>query len=72
MISFANGNNGGPINFLSFETVDAPGFNKFGNGTPCILGIDEAGRGPLLGPMVYGCAVILDDKEEELMALGLL
>ena len=65
-----NSNNLDEVGFLSMESLDASDFHEFANGAPCILGIDEAGRGPVLGPMVYGCAVMLADKEEELKSLG--
>ncbi|MBW3019509.1 ribonuclease HII [Candidatus Woesearchaeota archaeon] len=35
-----------------------------------ICGIDEAGRGPVIGPMVIAGAMIDKEKEEELRALG--
>uniref|UniRef100_A0A1B6DU10 Ribonuclease n=1 Tax=Clastoptera arizonana TaxID=38151 RepID=A0A1B6DU10_9HEMI len=36
---------------------------------PCRLGIDEAGRGPVLGPMVYGACYCPIEKENDLKAL---
>jgi ribonuclease H len=40
------------------------------SGAPCVLGIDEAGRGPILGPMVYGTAYWAEADESDMAALG--
>ncbi|TFY82187.1 hypothetical protein EWM64_g1825 [Hericium alpestre] len=37
---------------------------------PYILGVDEAGRGPVLGPLVYGVAYCATSYEEQLNELG--
>ena len=37
---------------------------------PCIVGIDEAGRGCVLGPMVYGAAFWAKDDDEAISKLG--
>ena len=37
---------------------------------PCVLGIDEAGRGPVLGPMVYGISFCPVAKNPDLKELG--
>ncbi|EGV66232.1 hypothetical protein CANTEDRAFT_112777 [Yamadazyma tenuis ATCC 10573] len=38
--------------------------------TPLILGVDEAGRGPILGPMVYTVAYCKEDYESDLKRYG--
>ena len=35
-----------------------------------IMGVDEAGRGPILGPMVYGAAWCLVKDNEKLGNIG--
>lgn len=39
-------------------------------GVPCVIGIDEAGRGPVLGPMVYTAAYCPKSSLQALNALG--
>ncbi len=36
----------------------------------CVMGIDEAGRGAVLGPMTYGAAYWADSVNEEMCAMG--
>lgn len=37
---------------------------------PCVLGVDEAGRGPVLGPLVYGIAYCPLSEQEALREVG--
>lgn len=39
-------------------------------GVPCIVGIDEAGRGPVLGPLVYGAAYWPAADDTEISRIG--
>ena len=38
--------------------------------SPVILGVDEAGRGPVLGPMVYAAAYCLESYSHTIKELG--
>lgn len=37
---------------------------------PCVLGVDEAGRGPVLGPLVYGIAYCPVSYQDSLKQIG--
>ena len=55
--------------FTTFLGIWPEKLRSFGD-EGCILGIDEAGRGPVLGPMVYGACYTSVTNESELAKLG--
>jgi len=64
------------MNITPYTEKNTHNFKLFSNipdickDEPCVLGIDEAGRGPVLGPMVYGIAFCPVAKNGDLKALG--
>lgn len=49
---------------------DIPGQIAVDLSQPCILGVDEAGRGPVLGPMVYAVSYCLERYAKQLEKIG--
>jgi ribonuclease HIII len=52
------------------EACKLPEGEQAPDNTPYCLGIDEAGRGAMLGHMTYGVAWCPVDKKEELATMG--
>lgn len=52
------------------HTYHSPLINSSQFAEPCLLGVDEAGRGPVVGPMVYACAYCPLSYKEDLAKCG--
>ncbi len=55
---------------VSDQFVSLSNFPELIKRFPCILGIDEAGRGPVLGPLVYCIFICPLSIESKLVELG--
>jgi ribonuclease HII len=59
---------------LLLKKMNYPNFNEekklCGQGCKLVAGIDEAGRGPLAGPVVAGSAIILDYKKIKIKGIN--
>ena len=60
--------NGAPE--IPYAEACKPAEDEAPDDTPYCLGIDEAGRGAMLGHMTYGIAWCPVDKKEELATMG--
>lgn len=52
------------------RSEEPPVENKRLHGVACCLGIDEAGRGPVIGPMVYACAYCPVEDQQSFRTKG--